>query len=233
MKSDGDKAPSGFLYPSFGTPPEKEEEEDWDEVQQWVDRILDPSKPYESWNSQPEKPLQTVLAEREAAMKSEREAELLHIRKLREGRDSLLRQLAMATDAQQLGWVTTRFHTLVSKAEELRDRMVHLKSGIHDELSVAQEMFHNALGVARDRVSSQAAAAKSLAEHEANIRKIRQDAVDYSRKLWEETQRKARESNDRNFRKYHMHYCECGNSKPTGHLFCLECHANYGRTRWR
>lgn len=234
MTTNSDKKPSGFLSSTFGAPPnDVGETDDWEDVQQWVDLILDPLKAHERWDSEPEKPLPLILAEREAKIQSEREAELNHIRKLREGRDSLLRQLTMATNAEQLGWVTTRFHTLISKGEDVLDRMVHLRSAMLDGLARAQEMFHNALRVAADRITTQQQTARTLAEHEERLRKIRQDSLDYCRQLREDTNRKVRESQDRNFRKYHMYYCECGNSKPTGHLFCVECYYGYRRTRWR
>lgn len=190
------------------------EDDDWlneekgDEGDSWMEEAKKVQGNWKSWRGDPkEPPLKKRLAEWEALLKAERQAEAELIRKVRESRDSFLRQLDLSQRPEQLGWVTKRFQKMITQGEATADKMLHLRGNMIEALNQAMTMFYNALELARPRVKG----AKSLKELEdetyRRIRERNKEANDYIRRLRKEARTCPR----------------CKRDKPASHLYCWSC----------
>jgi hypothetical protein len=207
------------------------EDTSWLEEDSWVEKAGEIHGHWEPWKGESEESsLKVFLEDREAQIETEREAETKQVQNVREARDSLLRQLSLAQDAQQLGWVTQRFHKLISQGENVADKMLHLRSGMLETLDRAQVMYSTALDVERARIQSGEVEVNSERQHQEDTRKTRREADDYIRKLRDDTQKKLRESRDANFRvaidtiRGYSTCSRCGSTKPLAHRYCCCCH---------
>lgn len=159
------------------------EDDDW--LNEYDEALDEGDKKPEVWKpwseSDSSQPIKNQLAEREALIKAERQAEAELLHKARESRDSFLRQIDKCERPEQIGWVTKRFQKWVTVSEATLEKMLHLRSNMQEVLSRACDMYYNALELARRRVKG----AKNLDElerdHRESIRKIHKDTNDYIR----------------------------------------------------